>query len=103
MIFAGRAYFFDNLLTPDMATIPDDIMNKLKSLVESTDVDIKALSLASIHMSRGANNDTHRFLVQQISQLGESEKKTRDRWALALAYRAKKYRDEKQFDFAITV
>ena len=103
MIFAGLAYFFDNLLTPDMATIPDDIMNKLKSLVESTDVDIKALSLASIHMSRGANNDTHRFLVQQISQLGESEKKTRDRWALALAYRAKKYRDEKQFDFAITV
>ena len=103
MIFAGLAYFFDNLLTPDMATIPDEIMNKLKSLVESTDVDIKALSLASIHMSRGANNDTHRFLAQQISRLGESEKKIRDRWAMALAYRAKKYRDEKQFDFAITV
>ena len=54
-------------------------------------------------MSKGADNDTHRFLVQQISKLGESEKKLRDRWALALAYRAKKYRDEKRFDLAIMV
>ena len=86
MAFAALSHIFENQLQPDMKTVPPEVMSKLKSLTSSTDLDVKALSLASIHLIKGSDEKTRRFLEDQISKLGPDEKKVRDRWALSLAF-----------------
>ena len=86
MTFAALSHIFENQLKPDMKTVPPEVMSKLKSLTSSTDLDVKALSLASIHLIKGSDEKTRRFLEDQISKLGPDEKKVRDRWALSLAF-----------------
>lgn len=86
MTFAALARFFETRLNPDMKNVPVEVMDKLKILTSSADLDVKALALASMHLVKGSDHETRSFLEEQIAELGKNENKVRDRWALALAH-----------------
>ena len=109
MTFAALSHIFENQLKPDMKTVSPEVIKKLKSLTSSTDLDVKALALASIHLVKGSDDETRRFLEKQISILGTDEKKVRDRWALSLAFlgdlsntHSGSYREKRKFENSVT-
>lgn len=109
MTFAALSRIFENQLRPDMTTVPPEVMGKLESLTSSTDMDVKALALASIHLVKGSDGETRRFLEERIAELGADENKIRDRWALALAHlgdlsnpQSEGYREGRKYENSVT-
>jgi tetratricopeptide (TPR) repeat protein len=71
-------------LRPDMPDLDDATTFRLRTAASSDDPDIAALGLAGLHLARGGQPATRRFLVQRISTLGAMEKAVRSRWTVAL-------------------
>jgi tetratricopeptide (TPR) repeat protein len=61
---------------------------ELRRLTEDPDVDMAALALAALHLTRGRDTAVRRFLATALDSRGADEHALRLRWSAALAYRA---------------
>mgnify|MGYP000078050811 CR=1 FL=1 len=76
---AGIAQWLDRFGAPDMPNVPSSFEASLRTMAASTDLDLRALSLATLHYVRGNHADTRRFLRQSISRDA-----LRRRWVVVL-------------------
>jgi tetratricopeptide (TPR) repeat protein len=90
---AGLCYFIENYLQPNMPDLAPEIVEKLKRLAANDDVDLKALALMSLHFSQDQVAEVHEFLIDRLQALGDEENLVRNRWSIALAYLAVRFRD----------
>ncbi|MCI0699025.1 tetratricopeptide repeat protein [candidate division KSB1 bacterium] len=90
---AGLCYFIENYLRPNMPDLEPEIVEKLKRLAAKDDVDLKALALMSLHFSQDQVAEVHEFLAGKLQALGDEESLVRNRWSIALAYLAARFRD----------
>ncbi|MEQ9422927.1 MAG: tetratricopeptide repeat protein [Cyclobacteriaceae bacterium] len=80
---AGLAKF-SKYLRPD-GSINSTQVEKIKKFVESPDVDLKSMAMASLHLTADNDNSVHNYLVEQLDNLNEvDESKVRKRWSLIL-------------------
>jgi tetratricopeptide (TPR) repeat protein len=91
---AGLCYFIENYLHPNMPDLEPEIVEKLKRLAENEDFDLKALALMSLHFSQDQVPEVHEFLIDRLQALGAEERLVRNRWSIALAYLAARFRDQ---------
>jgi len=99
---AGLCHFIENYLRPSMPDFEPDIVEKLKRLTESKDLDLKALALMSLHFSQDQADAVHIFLLDKLQDLGNNEALIRSRWSMALGYLATRYREQNDAANAIT-
>ena len=65
---------------------------RLRTLArDEQNLDAKAMALASLHLARGEEHDTRRFLKRALEDDGAGDAELRDRWALALGYAGDRY------------
>lgn len=95
-LFAGMAWFLEQHLAPDMASLPRDVTDRLRGLGMHEDPDVQALALASLHFARGTAADVRAFLVTALRDLSATaarEDAVRARWALVLGYLGDRLRE----------
>lgn len=93
-LFAGMAWFLENHLTRDMATLERDVITRLQSLAHHDDDDVAAMALASLHLARGTEMRTRRFLIAALDSLGDRETRIRSRWGVIMGYLADRARGQ---------
>jgi len=91
-LFAGMAWFLDRHLTRDMVDLERDVIARLEALARHEDDDVAAIALASLHLTRGTEVRTRRFLIESLDSLGERENRVRVRWGLVMGYLADRAR-----------
>jgi len=101
--YTGLAYFHLNHLHPDMGSLEDEIVQRLREMASSDDVDIQALALASLHFARGKNPDIGSFLADELSGLGSRDEAVRLRWVWILNFRAEVYAARGEHGTALAV
>jgi tetratricopeptide (TPR) repeat protein len=84
--FAGLSYYVENVLRPDMSSLPDSVRSALERLALGDDIDVRSLALAALHYSRGEDAGVRRFLSARLDSLGADEMAVRRRWVVALGY-----------------
>jgi tetratricopeptide (TPR) repeat protein len=83
---AALARLLETLVAGGGAWLDDPVAARLRELSEDRDVDVAALALATLHLQRGTENGTRRFLARALSRAGDDDASLRDRWALVLGY-----------------
>lgn len=73
--------------TPYGSTLDAAAIAGLERLSHSADLDVQALALATLHLSRGSDADVRRFLTRQIRALGSRDGAVRNRWVWVLVVR----------------
>ena len=91
-LFAGMAWFLETHLARDMAELERDVITRLERLTRHGDDDVAAMALASLHLARGTEPRTRRFLIASLDSLGERESRVRSRWGLVMGYLADRAR-----------
>ncbi len=91
-LFAGMAWFLDHQLSRDMPDLERDVITRLEHLARHEDDDVAAIALASLHLARGTEPRTRRFLIAALDSLGEREARIRSRWGVVMGYLADKAR-----------
>lgn len=71
-------------LSPDMPDLDPGAVRLLTVLAGHSDLDVKALALAGLHLARGRDPAVRRFLASQLETLGEVQGAVRRRWVLVL-------------------
>lgn len=97
----GLTQFAKRFLRPDMPSLNPEVIAKLVELSKSEDIDLKALSLMSLHLSAGQDEKTHAFLLESLRDSKEKENAIRRRWALAIDYLGSVYASEGAFTDAV--
>jgi tetratricopeptide (TPR) repeat protein len=85
-LFAGMAWFLEHYLSRDMADLERDAVKRLEQLAAHGDDDVQALALASLHVARGTEPRTRRFLIERLGALGHRTNRVRARWGVILGY-----------------
>ena len=91
-LFAGMAWFAETHLTRDMVELERDVIRRLERLARHPDDDIAAMALASLHLARGTEPHTRRFLIASLDSLAERESRVRSRWGLVMGFLADRAR-----------
>ena len=76
-------------------------MDKLKKMSLNDDVDLKALALMSLHLSKGSDPTIRSYLLQTLQSLGQRENAVRRRWSLSIDFMGTLYMGEGNLDYAI--
>ncbi|MCH8125240.1 ammonia-forming cytochrome c nitrite reductase subunit c552 [candidate division KSB1 bacterium] len=97
----GLSYFVKTFLSPDMPHLENEIIDRLKKLVDNKDLDIKSLALMILHMTSGFKPEIRNYLKDQLKNQTGQEHAVRARWALAMDYLGSVYAQKNQFDKAI--
>jgi Flp pilus assembly protein TadD len=93
-LFAGMAWFLEHHLTRDMSDIERDVVARLERLARHGDDDVAAMALASLHLARGTEMGTRRFLIASLDSLGAREARIRSRWGVIMGYLADRARGQ---------
>ena len=91
-LFSGMAWFLERHVTRDMPDLERDVLARLEALALHADDDVSALALASLHVARGTEPRTRRFLIEQLGSLGGREARVRARWSVVLGFLADRER-----------
>ena len=83
---AGLARLVDALASGGNAWFDDRVAARLRELAGDAEVDIAALALAALHLERGSDRGTRKFLAKTLATAGVRDGALRDRWALVLGY-----------------
>ena len=70
-----------------LGELDGETIERLERRAESTDPDVQALALATLHLVRGADPKVRRFLVSALRGLGPRDSAIRNRWAWILRVR----------------
>ena len=98
---AGVARLIDRYLGGETSIVDDAVVRRLKEVVEREQAtDPRALALAALHLTRGGEPATRRFLSASLDRPGDAE--LRDRWALALGYAGDRYAQNGKLGEAVT-
>ncbi len=100
---AGLARFLEFYLSPNMPALEPEITERLKELAMSTDVDIRALALAALHLARGDVPQIRAFLIERLKQEGNTDLPLRLRWSIILGYLGTVYRDTGKLAESVTI
>ncbi len=84
-VFAGISAAF---MSEEANSISETVVNRLKDLAESKDLDIRALSLAFLDVAKDDDPEIEKFIIHILSLSGKDQPQIRTRWSLALAYKA---------------
>jgi len=84
---AGLGRILRRYATPDLAALDGETIDRLEQLAASTDRDVQALALATLHLLQGADPRVRRFLVREVRSLGPEDSPVRNRWAWILRVR----------------
>ena len=98
---AGLSYFARTFLTPNMPSLEPEIVDRLKDLSQSLDLDIKSMALMSLHLAYDQNVKTHNYLISRLRGLGDEEGAVRSRWAIAIDFMGSFYASKGDLDGAI--
>lgn len=99
-VFAGLARFVEGIAAPDSVALTRDVRRRLGALSRSTDVDIRALALASLHLAAGNDPSMRRDLARAAAREGPHDFALRSRWAVALGYMGDRYAEGGNFALA---
>lgn len=91
-LFQGMAWFLERHVRRDMGELERDVLARLEALAAHADDDVAALALATLHVARGTEPRTRRFLIDVVRELGPREARVRARWSLVLGYLADRAR-----------
>jgi tetratricopeptide (TPR) repeat protein len=75
----------ERYLRPDMRDAPPILERRLRALAAADDLDLRAVALAALHLVRGHDRSTRRFLVRALRDAGDDTQRLRVRWATAVA------------------
>ncbi len=81
---AGLAQWLERFARPNMASVPSTLESRLRALSSSTNPDVRALALASLHYVRGTDGSTRRFLQRELDATPRSGDAVRRRWSMVL-------------------
>ncbi|MFC1746312.1 multiheme c-type cytochrome, partial [Candidatus Riflebacteria bacterium] len=81
----GLTNYIMQFTLPDMPDLEPAVVEKMKALSQSKDMDLKALALASLHITRGKDAKIQSFLKEQTAKFGKREANIKFRWVLSLA------------------
>ncbi|MFQ5703637.1 MAG: tetratricopeptide repeat protein [Gemmatimonadales bacterium] len=81
----GLGTFVRRYVIPDMPDPPRGVIQSLRSLAESSDLDLRATALAALHLVSGNDRATRRFLARAITAAGARRERLVDRWLMAIA------------------
>jgi len=93
--------FVKRFLKPDMPSLDHKIVDKLLKMSLSDDVDLKALALMSLHLSKGNDQNIRSHLMQTLQNLRQRENAVRRRWSLSIDFMGNLYAGEGNLDNAI--
>jgi tetratricopeptide (TPR) repeat protein len=99
--FAGAARFLENYVRPDMK-LDASIGRRLDQLASHSDIDVRALVLATLHLARGTDGGAQRVLAKALRAAGPDDESLRSRWAVALGYMADHYASSGDLADAVT-
>jgi tetratricopeptide (TPR) repeat protein len=91
-LFAGMALFLETQLARDMVDLERDVIAQLERLATNDDDDVAALALASLHLARGTEPRTRKFLIASLDSLGDRELRIRSRWGVVMGFLADRAR-----------
>jgi len=97
------AEVLERYLEPDMPSLDADVVDRLRLLAASSELDVRALALAALHLAQGERRAVRRFLREQLRGLGTRERMVRDRWRVALGYMGDRDRERGQSRRALQV
>jgi tetratricopeptide (TPR) repeat protein len=80
---AALATWIERFLSPNQTRVDPDVVEKLKTLAQSPDLDLKSMALMSLHLGYDQSAGVRPFLVEQLRTLGSREEAVRNRWAIA--------------------
>lgn len=89
-------------LEPDMASLDGEVIERLRALAASDNLDVRALALAGLHFAAGERRSVRRFLARSLGTQGEDASLVRDRWRVALGYLSDRYRERGEARLAQT-
>lgn len=84
---AGLGRVLKRIGTPDVAALDGETTARLEQWAQNTDLDLRALALATLHLLRGTEPQVRRFLARELRALGPEDGAVRDRWAWVLRVR----------------
>ena len=103
----ARVQLIDRLvrsaLTPDMPVGDERLVNALRTLGASGNLDVRAIALAAMHLAWGEQSDVRANLTATLEGAGADDRALRRRWSWALRGYANRYRDAGQLDRAVSV
>jgi len=98
--FQALSRLLEGYLRADVAVAPD-VLDRLRALAGSSDLDVRSLALASLHWTEGDDPTVRRGLVDALEATagsGADDEALRGRWLLALGYLGDRARDAGEFD-----
>lgn len=84
---AGLAQLTRRFTSPDLLALDEESIERLELLAQSSDPDVQALALATLHLLRGNDPKVRRFLANALRALGARDGAIRNRWAWILRVR----------------
>jgi tetratricopeptide (TPR) repeat protein len=98
--FVGLADVFQRLVQSNMVGLESETRTELERRARSTDIDNRALALASLHLARGDDPSVRRFLARELRSLGPQDHALRARWAWILRVRGDEYLGKQDYESA---
>ncbi|MFC1746628.1 tetratricopeptide repeat protein, partial [Candidatus Riflebacteria bacterium] len=100
---SGLILFLKKFALPNMDKLEIEIVEKLKKLCSSPDLDLQALALASLHLMRGHDPEIHKFLCEQAKKLGKREIPIKIRWGTVFNLICGKFMEQEDYKKAVIV
>jgi tetratricopeptide (TPR) repeat protein len=95
------AQLLEEHLVPDMTALDRDVVERLRRLAVTPELDVSALALAALHLAQGERRPVRRFLAARLRALGALEHQVRDRWRVILGYLGDRYQETGQSRLAL--
>jgi tetratricopeptide (TPR) repeat protein len=89
--FAGLARYLESVPGPDAKRLSAADRDRLAVLSSDSDADVRALALATLHLTAGAEPPIRRALARALAREGAHDFALRSRWAVALGYMGDRY------------
>lgn len=101
--YTALVAFTKRYLVPNMGDLESDIIQDLKQLSQSADLDLQSLALVALHLTRGDKPATRKLLTEALTNAKEQENGLRRRWAITMDYLASPYLSRQDYTNAIAV
>lgn len=88
--FAGMARMLEQDVRVD-APLDEDVRRRARTLARESDVDVRALALATLHLAEGTDRGMRRELTRALRDAAPHDFGLRARWAIALGYMADRF------------
>ena len=99
--FNGLARALELVTSPDAPVLDEAAVARAERLAGHPDVDVRAISLALLHLARGGDPGVRRRLAAAAAREGPRDFALRSRWATAVGYMADRYAESGDLGSAV--